>query len=116
MVSHLLGTYATDDTIAETDGEIAHYVKPLTMSPLHFSYELWLKTVRRPHDYDEYVLKGVFIRRLLPFIWPNMQSYWSSSGTAKLPEVGMSHHVVDNTARSNPFREAANHVYNNRHK
>lgn len=56
--NHLLETYPTDDiieNIAGADSKIAHYVKLSTMAPLEFCNELWLKTRRCPHVYDNYV-------------------------------------------------------------
>lgn len=86
-MNHLLHNYATDDIMGETDIKIAPYVKLLSTSPLQFANELWIRTVRCPHLYDEYVLKWIFAEGLLHSIRHNARSCWSSQKTGLWQKV-----------------------------
>lgn len=69
-VSHLLKTYVTDDIIGEMDSQIALDAKPLTILRLKLDSDVWLKALRCPRVYDEYVPKVIFIEGLPQCIAP----------------------------------------------
>lgn len=60
-LNHLLEMYATHGIIAETDSEIAGYVKLSSIWQFQFAKELWLKTLSSQHIYEDYFLKGIIV-------------------------------------------------------
>lgn len=60
VVNHLLGTYTTDDIIAEADTEIVRFIRVTNMSALQYSDVPWMKTLHFPQEKDEYLLRKFF--------------------------------------------------------
>lgn len=87
MVNHLLRTYTTDAIVAETDNKIHCYVKRLITSPLRYPHEQWLRTLRCPHIYIEFVLRRTLVYELPQFNWYSMRAPWSSHKNAPLQNL-----------------------------
>lgn len=75
VANHQLETHATDYIIAETDNEIAFFVKPFNKSPLEFSNGVQPNKGTGPHVCDECDPKGIFIKKLMQSIRHSMRSF-----------------------------------------
>lgn len=115
VVNHFLETCTTDDIIAEIDSEIARYVQPSTVLRLKFEIELGIKKLRCPDVYEEYALKGIFVKSLLHSIRHSIRAYCSTKNCT-FAKVGISHHVIDEAAISSNPRGANVRVQQSLHK
>lgn len=64
VVKYLLETYATDDITAETDDDMIQRTQPSNSSPEEYAEALWNKALKCHREYDEYVLKRIFMESL----------------------------------------------------
>lgn len=61
-VEYLLGTYAMDDVLTETDAGMMGFTQPSSKSPTEYAEALWNKMPRCDKVYDKYEFKGTFYR------------------------------------------------------
>lgn len=73
----MLETYTTDDVIAEANEDILRFTQLPNATPLQFHDAIWMKTLRVPHVYDEYMLKQTVIERLPTLIIHSMHALLS---------------------------------------
>lgn len=60
-MNNLLETYTWDEIFTKTESDIACSVKLRNMLLPEFANEIWLKRLRCPHVFDEYVFKEIFV-------------------------------------------------------
>lgn len=64
----MLGKYATDQLIAETESSITRFAQPAGMSPSQYVEELVAKTIHCGDVYEGFALNWIFIKVLGPSI------------------------------------------------
>lgn len=117
MLIHLWESLATDDIFAETDSKTARFVRPLlTLSPLEFAKELWLKTLKWSRVHDEYVLKVIFVEGLLQYTRHSRRGYWGTHKTAAWQNLAYHATSLTNLQAASHAREQPAVHSNNRHK
>lgn len=62
-LNYSLGTYVSDDVIAETDADMICSTQLSNKLPTQYAKALWNKALRCNRVYEEYVPKGIFILR-----------------------------------------------------
>lgn len=75
VVHYLLDTYATEDGNTEIGAKIFCITQPSNMTPKDHVGTLWNKVIYCDWDYDESVLKGIFIEGLHRSIRCGMKSF-----------------------------------------
>ena len=76
VVNYLLATYATDDVIAETVGDILSIRQGKGTTAADFAQTLYDKVLRCGNVYPESQLKGIFVEGLVESVRDNMRVYW----------------------------------------
>lgn len=74
VVNHLLQTFATDDISAETDAALLIFPQSFTMLPTQCAEAVLSKSLKCGEVYEEYVLKGIFIKGLCKLDRHSMKS------------------------------------------
>lgn len=89
MANNLLETYTSDKIIAEIDGNIFRFSKPLYISPLELAKKLAKnkKTLMCPHVYNKYVPKRMLVEGLLQSESQIMRSWCSSYKTSPIQNL-----------------------------
>lgn len=64
IMNYLLGTYATDEVIAEMDTEVLLITQPSDTSLMEYEGARWKNLLSSDFVYDEYVVKRIFIEEL----------------------------------------------------
>lgn len=93
VMNRLLQKYAIYFIMAKKGNEIAHSVKPSTLSPLELAHELWLKRWRCSNFYDAHVLKKILVKWILLSIGSIMWQIQGSLKTAELQNLRITPHL-----------------------
>lgn len=98
----MLETYATDDMKAEIDDEIMRIIQPSNRTLIVYSELLSAKAIHCNPMYDEYLLKGNFIKDLQNFIHQSMRLVWSSNRHATVQDLAQ--HAISISSLQNASR------------
>lgn len=86
--NYLLEKYAREDDIADTKADMLPFIQAQSIWPPGYTQASWNKALRCHREYEEYVVKGIFIEELSESIQHSMRLYMGSETNATIHYLG----------------------------